>query len=447
MKIGLLAMSGVRVRDAKLMELGLTLPGFVERSRVIASLPSLGLLTLAGMTPERHQVEYVEVAELPVDRDEKLVVRADLDLMAISSFSAQIFEAYRLAEAYETAGVPVVMGGLHVTAVPQEAKQHCTSVAVGEGELVWRDILADAEAGALRPFYGLEGAREFDLAEAPMPAFHLLDMDRYNRVTVQTSRGCPHRCAFCASSVLLTRGYKQKPARKVLAEIDRVLQLWEHPFIELADDNTFVDKAYWKALLPELAKRKIRWFTETDVSVADDPELLRLMREAGCAQVLVGLESPRGGDLAALETKADWKRRQWPRYEQAIRTIQSHGISVNACFILGLDGQGPDAFAAVESFVESSGCHEVQVTIQTPFPGTLLYDRLLAEGRIRHPGAWDRCTLFDVNFQPDLLTVEGLEERFRALVVRLYSEAATRRRRERFRGFLREAARKLEVAA
>ena len=145
---------------------------------------------------------------------------------------------------------------------------------------------------------------EFDLQDAPMPAFELLDIGRYNRLTVQTSRGCPHRCAFCASSILLTKQYKQKPADRVLAEIDRIKTLWEHPFIEFADDNTFVNKAYWKELLPELKKRNIRWFTETDVSLAQDGELLHLMRESGCAQVLIGFESP---TAPALQDAVDRK--------------------------------------------------------------------------------------------------------------------------------------------
>ncbi len=111
-------------------------------------------------------------------------------------------------------------------------------------------------------------------------------------MTVQASRGCPLHCEFCASSVLLTDHYKQKPAEIVLAEVDRIRELWPRPFIELADDNAFVNKRYWKRLLEELRARHIRWFAETDLSVHEDEELLGLMRKAGCTQVLIGLESP-----------------------------------------------------------------------------------------------------------------------------------------------------------
>jgi radical SAM superfamily enzyme YgiQ (UPF0313 family) len=147
MRIALIALSGIRVADAELLRLGLTLPGFVERSKTIASLPSLGLLTLAGMTPEQHPCTYMEVEDI------RALSRLPdgFDLVAISSYSAQMSEAYALADRYRVLGVPVVMGGLHVTALPEEALQHCDSAVIGEGESVWTEILNDAQAPSLTP--------------------------------------------------------------------------------------------------------------------------------------------------------------------------------------------------------------------------------------------------------------------------------------------------------
>jgi radical SAM superfamily enzyme YgiQ (UPF0313 family) len=436
MKIALVAMSGIRVCDAELLELGLTLPGFVERSKTIASLPSLGLLTLAGLTPKDHEQEYLEVDQ-PQEFLDSDRFPGDYDLVAISTFTAQVNEAYRLADCYRAIGVPVVMGGLHVTSCPEEAQLHCDSIVIGEGEVVWEQLLLDAENSRLRPVYDGRNV-EFDMKDAPMPDFGLLDMSRYNRLTVQTSRGCPHRCEFCASSILLSRHYKQKPAEKVLAEIDSICAHWDKPFIELADDNTFVDHAYWKKLLPEFAGRNLRWFTETDISVADDDELLCLLRQSGCAQLLIGLESPDPVGLRGLELNNDWKRKHWISYREAIDKIQSHGISVNGCFILGLDSQSPDIFNEVFEFVEESGLHEVQVTLLTPFPGTPLYSRLQKDGRLLDAGAWERCTLFDVNFNPARMSVNELAQGFRKLVVDLYSDEFTHRRKNRFRNCLKE---------
>lgn len=428
MRIGLIAMSGVRACDPELLRMGLTLPGFVERGRTVAALPSLGLLTLAGMTPSEHEICYREVRDVEANPPEAL---EPFDLVAISTFTAQAYEAYALADRYRESGAMVVMGGLHVTSLPEEAAEHCDSVVIGEGEVCWPEVLADVQQRSLQPFYRSQ-PREFDLSTSPMPAFHLLEIERYNRLTVQTERGCPWRCEFCASSVVLTPRYKQKPASRVLAEVDAICRRWPRPFIEFADDNSMVDKRYWKRLLPELALRGIRWFTETDISVAEDEELLSLMRASGCAEVLIGLESPVDAGLAGLETKVDWKRRQLPRYRDAVQRIQSHGIRVNGCFILGLDGQTPSIFDEVYRAVQELALFDVQITVQTPFPGTPLYARLRDEGRLLEEAPWEKCTLFDVTYTPSHMTVEELRAGFRDLAQRLYSEDFTHRRHQQF---------------
>jgi radical SAM superfamily enzyme YgiQ (UPF0313 family) len=437
MNIALIAMSGIRVCDAELLRLGLTLPGFVERSKTIASLPSLGLLTLAGLTPKNHCVTYIEVPDIHA-----LATLPDgFDLVAISSYSAQIDEAYELADRYRAAGVPCVIGGPHVTALPDEAGRHCDAVVIGEGEPEWPQLLADAEGGRIQPRYGSRDSA-YDLADSPMPAFELLDISQYNRLTVQTSRGCPHQCEFCASSVVLTRKYKQKPIAKVLAEVGRILTIWDRPFIEFADDNSFVNHAYWRELLAAFKGafrgKGLKWFAETDLSVADDEALLDLMRETGCAQVLIGLESPTRPALEGLELRANWKARQFPRYKDAIRAIQSHGITVNGCFVIGLDGHTTDIFDEVFDFVRETELYEVQITVPTPFPGTPFYERLDREGRLLERENWKTCTLFDINFRPLRMSVEELRDRFRRLAVEIYSDEFTSWRRGAFRKNLRK---------
>ena len=435
MKIGFIAMSGVRAQNEELTQLGLTLPGFVDRNKIIASMPSLSLLTLAGMTPAKFEVGYYEIADLKSHG----ALPDDLDLVAVSSFSAQIFEGYKVADHYRALGIPVVIGGLHVSSLPDEARQHCTSVVVGEGEPLWLEVLNDFERGALKPIYRHFDSGAFDLRHAPMPRFSLLDPDKYNRITVQTSRGCPHKCEFCASSILLTRHYKVKPVEKVIAEIHEIKKIWPRPFIEFADDNSFVHREHYKALLRELAKENLRWFTEADVRVAEDDELLALMRDSGCQQILIGLESPRRTSLDGVEMKNNWKARQLDHYAEAIGKIQSYGITVNGCFILGLDGDTPDVFDDVLAFVRSSGLYEVQVTFMTAFPGTPLYARLKREGRIIEDGRWDKCTLFDINFRPGKMSVNELQQGFLQLVKVLYSSEETHTRRSNFKRRLKSS--------
>jgi radical SAM superfamily enzyme YgiQ (UPF0313 family) len=437
MRIGLIAMSGIRVMDQELLKLGLTLPGFVERSKVIANLPSLGLLTLAGMTPSEHEVEYLEIPDVHnVD-----TLPDEFDLVGISSYCAQIDEGYELARRYKSAGVPVVMGGPHVTHMPEEAKEYCDAVVIGEGELHWLGVLNDCKKGTLKKTYGsLDDS--FDLSDAPMPAFELLEMENYNRLTVQASRGCPHRCEFCGSSPLITRRYRQKPVEKVLAEIDRIKELWSGHFIEFVDDNAIVDKTYWRELLTKLESRRIKWFAETDISVIEDKEILELMRDSGCVQVLLGLESPVRAGLSGIEMKTDWKLRQLPQYRKAVKTIQSHGIRVTGCFVMGLDGQKPEIFDEVLAFVRETEMFDVQITIMTPFPGTPLYDRLRKEKRLLKERDWRCCTLFDINFHPQNMTVEELHEGFKRIGIEVYGDEFTNWRRNKFREHLRGALRK-----
>lgn len=276
MKIGFIAISGVRAQNKELIDLGLTLPGFIERKEVIASLPSLGLLTLAGMTPPDVAITYTE---LP-DPDGMTTLPERMDAVAISSFTAKIRDAYRLADRFRAAGVKVILGGLHVTARPQEASQHADAVVLGEGELGWPEVINDLKQGTLKPIYD-HRLDSFDLAQAPMPRFDLLDPARYNRLTVQTQRGCAWNCEFCAASVRLSPRFKVKPVDRVIAEIRRIKETWSRPYIEFADDNTFVNKAHAKELVRAVSKEKIRWFTESDISLGDDEELLDLLEESG----------------------------------------------------------------------------------------------------------------------------------------------------------------------
>lgn len=428
MKIGFLAMSGIRAHDPELLRLGLTLPGFVERSKTVASLPSLGLLYLAAVTPGGHELRYFEAES---DRSEPREIY-DCDLVAISTFSAQVFEAYAIADRLRAAGVKVAMGGLHVSVRPDEARQHADYVIVGEGENVWPAVVEAAARNAPAAVFDSIHFPMVDVARLPVPRYDLLDARPYNRFTVQTSRGCPWRCDFCASTVMLGRKYRKRPVEHVVRDIRAIMNVRANPFIEFADDNTFVDKDWGRELCRQLVPLRIKWFTETDITVADDDQLLALMREAGCRQVLIGLESPAQGPLNGIELRANAKAKWAPKYLDRIRRIQDHGITVNGCFILGLDGHTPDVFQQVLDFALEVPLFDVQITVLTAFPGTPLYDRFLSEKRIITPDRWDLCTLFDVNFRPSHMTVDELREGMRWLSTRLYDAETTERRRAPF---------------
>jgi radical SAM superfamily enzyme YgiQ (UPF0313 family) len=390
---------------------------------------------VAGLTPPGHELVYLEVDDL-----RGLGTLPELDLVGISSFTARIDAAYELAGRFRERGVPVALGGLHVSLLPDEALGHADAVVVGGAEGAWPRLVADAERGRLARVY--QGARErvFEPDLYAVPRFDLLAGRSYNRVTVQTSRGCPRACEFCAASLRITARFQQKPVDRVIAEIRAARGYVEEPFSELADDNTFLDRRWAEDFLRAVTPEGIRYFTETDVSVADDPALCDRLAASGCRQLLIGFESPRPDDLQGLDP-AEWKRRRAPRLRRVIDTLQSRGVSVNGCFILGLDAHTPDVFAEILEFVRASGLAEVQYTVLTPFPGTPLYARLRREGRLLRERFWDRCTLFDVTFVPKRMTVEELEAGLRWLFAETYSRQATEARLQGFVAQRRDARR------
>jgi len=353
------------------------------------------------------------------------------DLVGISSFTAQIDEAYALADQYRAAGVPVVLGGLHVSLMPDEAAGHADSIVLYGAEGAWPRLVEDFKAGQLQPRYEGMRAGVFEDAHYVQPRFDLLEGRPYNRMTVQTSRGCPLNCEFCAASIRITSSYQQKPIDKVVSEITAALDARQEPFFELADDNTFVNKKWGKEFLRAVRPLDIRWFTETDISIADDEDLLDLLADSGCRQVLIGLESPGADGLEGLDPN-NWKQKRGDHYLEAIDRIQSRGITVNGCFIVGLDSHTPAIFERVRDFARQSELLEVQVTVQTPFPGTPLYARLAREGRLLDDRFWERCTLFDVTYQPKLMSVDDLETGLRWLFGELYNEREFIRRKRTF---------------
>jgi len=338
-----------------------------------------------------------------------------------------------VANQFLTQGTKVILGGLHVTLNPKEATLHADAIVIGEGEPIIKQLIRDLEIGTLKKVYNAQEGAPFHFSEAPMPRFDLIDPSRYTRFTVQTQRGCPFSCSFCASSIRLHPKFRVKPVHKVIEEIRYIKSLHPRPFIELADDNTFSNRNHARSLMKAFEKEEIRWFTETDISIADHPDLLKQIRDAGCQQVLIGFESPDSLILNGIEMRTNWKAKRAARYLEAIETIQSHGIAINGCFVLGLDGQTPETFDHVADFIERSGLFDVQITYLTPLPGTPMFQKLSEEGRIISLDAHERCTLFDINFQPDSMTVPQLREGFHALMTRLYAKDQIKKRMKQFR--------------
>jgi radical SAM superfamily enzyme YgiQ (UPF0313 family) len=216
--------------------------------------------------------------------------------------------------------------------------------------------------------------------------------------------------------------------------------------VELADDDTFVDKAWGLSLVRGIQPYRVKWFTETDVTVADSEPLLDALPRSGCRQLLVGFEALDAEAVAGLEDRS-FKAPRVAGYADTVARIQARGVSVNGCFVLGADAHTPEVFRRVADFAEAVGLAEVQVTVLTPFPGTPLHDRLRAQGRLLAESDWASMTLFDVAFRPARMTVRELEEGLLETFARLYAADRVRARRRAFHSQARAGRRAARDAA
>ena len=418
--VALVPFTGLRVAEQEMLAFGMSLPGFRERANAISELPSLGLLTLAGMLPENWSCSYHPSAHSQ-DLIED-VLSTSPSLVALSALTASVDEAYKFAREVRNHGVPVVLGGLHATSMPEEAMNHVDAVCVGDGESSWPRILSDCESGSLQRQY--KNTKPFNLNAAPIPRFDLIPKGAVARWTIQTQRGCPWACEFCGASRLLGPP-RFKPPLLIQKEIDAIKHLDNSPWIELADDNTLAGRNDPELLLATLEQQSIRYFTENDWRIGEDKALLMRLAQSGCVQVLIGIES-----LAFGYHGMGKKETQLERIMAAVDAIQDAGIVVNGCFILGADGETDSSIDQLIEFARKSSLAEVQLTLQTPFPGTALYRRLEQQGRLLQK-PWSHFNLFDVVYQPDSLTVKQLENGFRRALSGIFSEDVATARTEK----------------
>lgn len=419
--IALAPLTGLRVRSEKVLELGMTLPGMRKRADALSQIPALGLLTLAGMTPPDWTISYHDAARWDEALVDEIAATAPT-LVAVSALTASIDEAYAFSKSIRERGIKTAIGGLHATGCVEEASQHFDAVAIGDGEPIWTAMLADAEAGALKPCY--RGHGNFDLRDSPRPRFDLIADRPHSRWTVQTERGCPFACDFCAASRLLGP-FREKPIEKIRAELEEIRRLSRHVWLELADDNTFVLRRDADELLQVLGDAGVRYFTEADWRIGERPEVLSKLAASGCVQVLVGIESLifRYPGMGAKQAELD-------RIMDAVRAIQDAGVVVNGCFILGAEGETDASIDRLAEFILESPLAEVQLTLQTPFPGTALYQKLKRERRLLTDRSWSYYTLFDVTYQPDQMSVQALEAGFERACRMVFSPSASQRRGE-----------------
>lgn len=377
------------------------------RSKLSAliSYAPLTLPTLYALIPSDLECTAKIYDEIngPVSYDE------DYDIVAITVQISCAPRAYEIAENFRRRGAHIVLGGYHPTNLPEEALLHADTVIVGAAEYAWPRFLRDYAEGAPQRLYDLQNVCGEDIKA---PDRSVVQKHKYLRYpALVANRGCPNHCEFCAISKMW-RHCGARPIPDVIAEVKSL----KSKMVVFFDPNFFGAREYSIALMKELAKLKIRWAGSATIGSAFDTELMELARESGCAGLLVGLES-----LNRETLRQSHKGFNDPnRYKEAIAIMQSYGISVNGCFILGMDGDTEELLLSLPDQVNYLNLNLARFSVLTPVPNSALYDRLEAEGRLFCKG-WSRYNQHEAVFHPQNMTAERLNEIYRIVWKRTYS--------------------------
>lgn len=378
--------------------------------------PTLALTSVAGATPKHWRVRYWDenllqgpppLAPLP-------------EVVGITVHLTFAERAYELARWYRARGCRVVLGGLHVQSCPEACVPHADAIAIGEGVLLWPEILRDVERGQLKPRY--EATYEGPYESDPPPRRDLLMRDSYLTTTsLIATRGCHNRCGFC---YLATDGLRMPYRVRDPEDIQRQFKANGQPYAVFIDNNLGSKPDYLRALCRALRPLEKIWSAAVTLDVTDDPALVREMALAGCTGVFIGFESLSDENL----TNA---RKRTPRTEDYARRVgifRDHGIQVNGSFVVGFDGDRKDTFTLLAQWLEQTPLECATFHILTPYPRTPLFRQLEAEGRLLHRD-WSKYDTAHVVFQPKQMTPEELHLGYDWLYRRLFSHVSIWRRR------------------
>jgi radical SAM superfamily enzyme YgiQ (UPF0313 family) len=374
----------------------------------------LTLTTLAALIPAELPVELQlfdeGIADVPLD--------VEADLIGLTVLTGTAMRAYELAVHFRRRGITVVLGGPHVTLIPEDAQPQADAIVTGYAEDSWPQLLRDFAAGELRPRY--EQAPGLDLADRRFARRELLPGKRYLTNNVfEATRGCVHNCDFCVVPAAWGRKPLQKPVADVLADI-RQHGARKLIFVDL---NLVADRGYAVRLFTALIPLKLQWYGLATVLLADDPELLELAARSGCKGLLMGLES-----ISPQNLRASHKGFNSPeKFVQVVERLHEQGIALQGCFVFGLDQDEPDVFLKTAEFAVQAKIDLPRFAIVTPFPNTALYKRLLAEGRILTKN-WELYDGQHVVFQPAKLSIEELQTGTEAAWKHAYSFHSIARR-------------------
>jgi len=357
----------------------------------------LTLTTLASLVPEELEAELRLIDEGIEEVDPATI---QTDLVGLTVITGTAPRSYDLASRFRERGIPVVLGGPHVTLVPEDAQPHADAIVVGYAEESWPALLRDFAAGRLRPRYDQRPG--LSLAGLPFPRRDLLPRNRFITDNVfEATRGCVHKCDFCVVPAAWGQKPYQKPVEDVVADI-RQMKARKLIFVDL---NLIADRDYAAQLFAALIPLKVQWYGLSTVLLGDDPKLLALAERSGCKGILMGLESISRENLR--DSKKGFNSPE--RYKELVATLHRHGIALQGCFVFGLDHDTPEIFLETAQFAVEARIDLPRFAVVTPFPGTALFHRLEREGRILTRN-WELYDGQHVVFQPARMSVEQLQQ-------------------------------------
>lgn len=367
----------------------------------------LTLTTLASLVPPEipSAVRIVDEGIDEIDPE-----RIDADLVGISAITGTAPRAYAIAERLRQRRIPVVIGGVHATLMPEEVMRHADSTVVGYAEESWPRLVRDFVAGRLSRRYDQQPG--LSLANLPFPKRELADSGLVNVAhTLEATRGCVYQCEFCVVPSAWGRPL-QKPVGDVVADI-RQMRAKRVIFLDL---NLIADVAYAKALFAALIPLRIEWGGLVTTTIACDDELLDLAARSGCRGLLIGFESLNAASLAEAKKSFNMRR----EYAAVVREIRARGIALMGCFVFGFDHDTLDTFDETLEFAIDARIDLPRYAIAVPFPGTPFYQRLKAAGRITTED-WSVYDGQHVVFEPRNMTAVELREHTRRVWKKTYS--------------------------
>lgn len=356
----------------------------------------LTLTTLAALVPGELEAELRLIDEGIEEVDP---ARVEADLVGLTVITGTAPRAYELAARFRERGIPVVLGGPHVTLIPEDAQPHADAVVVGYAEESWPELLRDFAAGRMKRRYDQRPG--LSLAGMPFPRRDLLPRQRYITDDVfEATRGCIHKCDFC----VVPSAWGQKPYQKPVAEVVADIRRKGSRKLIFVDLNLIADRDYAAELFTALIPLKVQWYGLATVMLADDERLLALAQASGCKGILIGLESISRENLR--ESKKGFNSPE--RYREVVDRLHRHGIALQGCFVFGLDHDTPEIFLETARFAVEARIDLPRFAVVTPFPGTALFQRLESEGRILTRN-WELYDGQHVVFQPARMSVEELQ--------------------------------------